>query len=70
MALLPAAQSAIKEALQTSGAYEVAKFLSELSSETSREYMEAGNDGAIIHRDAEVLNRAVKEMRNSHFLRS
>ena len=51
------------------GAFDVAKLVAEVASESSKDYKEAGNDGAIIHRDARSLNECVEGMVNNHMLR-
>jgi len=60
----------MKDLTQKYGAYKVAKVLHEVSAETSREYAEAGNDGAIIHVDARELGFAVNAMKRAHPLRA
>lgn len=51
------------------GAFDVAKLVAEVATESSKEYKDAGNDGAVIHRDARSLNECVEGMVNNHMLR-
>lgn len=59
----------LRELTQRRGFYEVTRTLHTLAAETSSEYTEAGNDGAVVHCDAVELRRAVSAMRLSNPLR-
>lgn len=52
------------------GVYEVAKTIKNYAEKTSKEYKEAGNKGAVIHQDAEILDTACNAMAIAHPLRS
>lgn len=61
----------LKAQLQTGmsyfGAFEVAKLVAEVATESSKEYKDAGD--AVIHCDARSLNECVEGMVNNHMLR-
>lgn len=65
----PEIQKYIADAMRTYGAFEVAILMSQAATQASKEYMEAGNDGAVIHKDARSLERCVEGMVGNNMLR-
>lgn len=59
----------LREAMKWYGAYDVACLLAEAAKDSSLEFLQAGNTGAIIHRDAMALQKVVNDMKQLHILR-
>lgn len=59
----------LEELCRTYGAYAITVALAEYSRKTCAEFLEVGNDEAIIHKDHVILKEAVRLMKDSHPLR-
>lgn len=59
----------LEELCRTYGAYAITVALTEYSRKTCVEFLEVGNDEAIIHKDYVILKEAVRLMKDSHPLR-
>ena len=60
----------LEELCRTYGAYEITKALTEYSRKACKEFLEVGNNEAIIHKDYITLVNAVSVMKDSHPLRT
>lgn len=52
----------IEKAMRAYGAFEVGVIVANVASESSDEYKAAGNDWAVIHKDARALNNCMAQM--------
>lgn len=59
----------LEELCRTYGAYAITVALTEYSRKACIEFLEVGNDEAIIHKDYVILKEAVRLMKDSHPLR-
>lgn len=59
----------LEELCRTYGAYAITVALAEYSRKACIEFLEVGNDDAIIHKDYVILKEAVRIMKDSHPLR-